>query len=94
MPPNQLIPKLNGRIQYRINVDQYITDNSIFTKTKFTQEINESNQIISSCEVRVHHQNSHVERVIRTVVTTSKPLMLHVILQCSAKTNPHPTIKP
>ena len=44
------------------------------------QEIENNNQIISSCGVGAHHQNAHAERAIRTVLTTARALMLHAIL--------------
>ena len=65
--------------EYGINVKHYHTDNGIFTKTKFMQEIESNNQIISSCGVGAHHQNSHAERAIRTVLTIARALILHAI---------------
>ena len=63
------------------NVKHYRTDNGIFTKTVFMKEIENNNQIISSCGVGAHHQNTHAERAIRTVLTTSRALLLHAILR-------------
>ena len=57
--------------EHGINVNHYRTDNGIFTKTKFMQEIENNNQIISSCGVGAHHQNAHAEHAIKTVLTTA-----------------------
>ena len=72
--------------EHGINVKHYRTDNGIFTKTKFMQEIETNRQHISSCGVGAHHQNAHAERAIRTVLTTARALMLHAILRWPDKT--------
>ena len=45
--------------EHEKNVKYYRTDNGIFTKTVFMKEIENNNQIISSCGVGAHHQNAH-----------------------------------
>ena len=59
--------------KYSINVKHYQTDNGIFTKTKFMEEIESNNQIISSCGVGAHHQNAHAERVLEPFFQPLEP---------------------
>ena len=68
------------------NIKHYRTDNGIFTKTVFMKEIENNNQITSPCGAGAHHQNSHGERAIRTVLITSRALLLHDILHWPEET--------
>ena len=52
------------------DVKHYRTDNEIFTKQCFMEEINKNNQTITCCGVNAHHQNAHAERAICTVITS------------------------
>ena len=62
-------------------VKHYRSDNGIFTKQRFMEEILNNDQVISCCGVGAHHQNAHAERAIRTVITSSRTMILHAILR-------------
>jgi hypothetical protein len=58
-------------------VEDYLTDNGIFSKTKFVDHIRQHNQQIHYCGVNAHHKNAIAERAIRTVSELSRALLLH-----------------
>ena len=66
----------NGR-----EAKHYRTDNGIFTKKIFMEEVSQSKQTIPCCGVGAHHQNAHAERTIRKVITCARTMILHAILR-------------
>mmetsp|Transcript_15021 Transcript_15021/g.28265 ORF Transcript_15021/g.28265 Transcript_15021/m.28265 type:complete len:2300 (+) Transcript_15021:159-7058(+) len=58
-------------------VEDYLTDNGIFNKTKFVDHIRTHNQLIHYCGVNAHHKNGIAERGIRTVSEIARSLLLH-----------------
>jgi hypothetical protein len=58
-------------------VEEYLTDNGIFSKTKFVEHIRNYNQQIHYCGVNAHHKNAVAERGIRTVSELARALLLH-----------------
>jgi hypothetical protein len=58
-------------------IQDYLTDNGIFSKTKFVDHIRQHNQQIHYCGVNAHHKNAIAERAIRTVSELSRALLLH-----------------
>jgi Integrase core domain. len=58
-------------------VEDYLTDNGIFSKTKFVDHIRQHNQQIHYCGVNAHHKNAIAERAIRTVSELTRALLLH-----------------
>ena len=63
------------------DVKHYRTDNGIFTKQKFMEEIDQNQQTITYCGVGAHYQNAHTGRAIRTVITSARTMMLHTIMR-------------
>jgi hypothetical protein len=62
---------------YGVLVEDYLTDNGIFSRTKFVDHIRQHNQQIHYCGVNAHHKNAIAERAIRTVSELSHALLLH-----------------
>jgi hypothetical protein len=58
-------------------VENYLTDNGVFSKTKFVDHIRQHNQQLHFCGVNAHHKNAIAERAIRTVSELSRALLLH-----------------
>lgn len=58
-------------------VEDYLTDNGIFSKTQFVEHIRQHNQQIHYCGVNAHHKNAVAERAIRTVSELACALLLH-----------------
>ncbi|MGH7974322.1 MAG: hypothetical protein ACREBR_02255 [bacterium] len=64
-----------------VKVQNYHSDNGVFTATQFRQHLEESDQDLSLSGVGAHHQNGVAERAIRTVVSRARILMLHAALR-------------
>jgi Integrase core domain. len=58
-------------------IEDYLTDNGIFSKTQFVDHISQHNQQIHYCGVNAHHKNAVAERAIRTVSDLARALLLH-----------------
>ena len=68
-------------------VRAYRTDNGIFTKEQFLNELIENGQGITVSGVGAHHQNGVAERAIRTTVTKSRTMLLHAMLRWPEQTS-------
>lgn len=64
-------------LAHGVLVEDYLTDNGVFSKTKFVDHIRQHNQQIHYCGVNAHHKNSVAERAIRTVSELARALLLH-----------------
>jgi hypothetical protein len=67
-------------------VKAYRSDNGIFTKEAFMNEIATNHQSITASGVGAHHQNGCAERAIRTVVTKARVQLLHAQLRWPEQT--------
>jgi hypothetical protein len=61
-----------------VSIISYRADNGQFADTGFQQAIKDSNQKITNCAVRAHHQNGIVERQNKELTLISRTLLLHV----------------
>jgi hypothetical protein len=60
-----------------VTINSYHADNGRFADAGFQQAVKDSNQKISYCAVRAHHQNGIVERRIKELTLISWTLLLH-----------------
>ena len=58
-------------------VKAYHADNGIFAEKAFRDEVDNSNQIITYCDVGAHHQNWLVECHIGVLTHGSRCILLH-----------------
>ncbi len=70
-----------------VRVKNYRTDNGVFTKEEFMDEIMGAKQGITVSGVGAHHQNGCAERGIRTVVTKARSMLLHAKLRWPDETS-------
>ena len=73
---------------YGVQVANYRTDNGIFTKEAFLNEIQTHGQYLSASGVGAHHQNGIAERAICTLVTKARAMLLHAQLRWPDQTTP------
>ena len=64
-----------------VHVLSYHTDNGVFTSAEVMQELLKNDQTISLSGVGAAHQNSIVERAIKTVVSMACTMMLHAAMR-------------
>ena len=62
-----------------VNIKAYRADNGRFADQAFRDSMNKSNQTITFCAVRAHHQNGIVERRIKELTLIAQTLLLHAI---------------
>jgi hypothetical protein len=60
-----------------VTINSYHTDNGRFANAGFQQVVKDSNQKITYCAVRAHHQNGIVEPRIKELTLISWTLLLH-----------------
>lgn len=58
-------------------IEDYLTNNGIFSKMKFVDHIHQHNQQIHYCGANAHHKNAITERAICTVSELAQALLLH-----------------
>jgi len=56
----------------------YHTDNGIFAGGAFQEDVRAQRQTISYCGVGGHHQNGHVEKLIRDIQDHGRTVLLHM----------------
>jgi hypothetical protein len=64
-------------LSHGVLIEEYLTDNGVFSKTQFLDHIRHHNQQIHFCGVNAHHKNAVAERAIRTVSELARSLLLH-----------------
>jgi hypothetical protein len=67
--------------QAGVAINEYHTDNGVFTAQSFMQEIADKGQGIRFSGVSAHHQNGAAENGIKVVVRNARTMMLHVALR-------------
>ena len=60
----------------------YHTDNGIFNASEFIEEPLKNQQKIKFSAAGDSHQNGEAERAIKTVVTTTRTMLVHAALRC------------
>ena len=73
--------------EYGVQVKAYRTDNGIFSKEDFMEEIKAEGQRITFSGVGAHHMNGVAERSMRTTITKSRTMMLHSMLRWPDQTD-------
>ena len=63
--------------QHGVKIKKFRTDNGIFKSNAFKEDVDKLGQAIDYCGVGAHHQNRVVEHTIRTIVESSRTLLLH-----------------
>jgi len=53
--------------QHSVNVMHYHTDNGIFRKQAFQEDVQAQRQTMTYCGVGAHHQNGLAEKLIRDI---------------------------
>jgi hypothetical protein len=71
-------------LSHGVLVEDYLTDNGIFSKTQFLDHIRQHNQQVHFCGVNAHHKNAVAERAIRTVSELARSLLLHASIHWPA----------
>jgi len=63
---------------YGVTIDQYHTDNGIFTKMQFWDALSQADQKHTISGVGAHHQNGSAERAIKTIQDMTRSMMIHL----------------
>ena len=63
---------------FGVKVKRYHTDNGKFAEKTFRSDIEDSNNTITFCGVRYHHQSSIFEIKTQTLKLGSRTLLVHV----------------
>ena len=73
--------------EYGVQVKAHHTDNGIFSKEDFMEEIEAEGQRITFSGVGAHHMNGVTKRSMGTTITKSQTMMLHSMLRWPDQTD-------
>ena len=63
-----------------VRVNNYYSDNGIFTSKEFSKHLAQDDQSITFSGVGAHHQNAVAERNLKTVIYQARIMLLHAAL--------------